>query len=779
MSVSRPQAPFTASLLGDSQLQVPRKTEIAVPNVQDRKGRIKEMFKKVELSVSSYDTAWVAKVASPDSPQNPCFPECLNWLLENQLYDGSWSLPRRNDLLIKDSMMSTLASVLALRQWEMGEEHVRKGLDFMGSNLGAIVDQKQHSPTGFNIIFPGMIENAKDLGLKLPLSANIVDKMLRERDLELERIFKCNSNGSKAYLAYVSEGLRTKLYDSNEIKKYRRKNGSILNSPATTAALLSRCHDAEGLKYLRSVLDIFDNAVPTIYPVDVYVRLRMVDRLEKMGIANHFPSEIEQVLDETYRCWLEKDEEIFLDAETCALAFRLLKTNGYEVSSDVLAEFNEEECFFSSSGHNLKDIYSVLELYKASEIKTSPDEKVLETLHSWTSSFLKQGLSNGLIHDEKCHKEVDNALKLPYHAQLERLESRRNIECYNADNIQLLKASYRCSNIDNEDFLQLAVADYNIYQAIHQKELKSLERWIKEARLDTLEFTREKVLYGYFLIAAHLRDPELSDARTSWTKNVVLITMVDDRVDVGDRREELDNIIDLLEKWDDKSANVYCSEEVEILYGEIEKMIIELGEIAFRRQGRNVTSHLIELWLTLLRGMAKEHDWVRDKATPTLDEYMAHAHYTIGVSTTVLMTQYFLGPMLSEEIVGSAEYNNVFKHSANNCRLLNDIRTFKREADEGKLNGVLLCKHHGDLTEDIAMKEIENLVDRNERDLLNLVYKKKGSIVPKACKDILLHTSRVGHILYSKNDGFSSPVEMLGAVKAVIYEPIELPSNTV
>ena len=34
----------------------------------------KKMFDKVELSVSSYDTAWMAMVPCPNSPQAPFFP---------------------------------------------------------------------------------------------------------------------------------------------------------------------------------------------------------------------------------------------------------------------------------------------------------------------------------------------------------------------------------------------------------------------------------------------------------------------------------------------------------------------------------------------------------------------------------------------------------------------------------------------------------------------------------------------------------------------------------
>lgn len=86
------------------------------------------MFDKVDLSVSSYDTAWVAMVPCPNSPKDPFFPECLNWLLCNQLHDGSWGPPNLQPLFTKDALLSTLACILALKQWNVGEEQINKGI---------------------------------------------------------------------------------------------------------------------------------------------------------------------------------------------------------------------------------------------------------------------------------------------------------------------------------------------------------------------------------------------------------------------------------------------------------------------------------------------------------------------------------------------------------------------------------------------------------------------------------------------------------------------------
>lgn len=92
------------------------------------KERIRKLFHKVEFSVSSYDTAWVAMVPSPHSAQVPCFPQCLDWLLHNQLEDGSWGLPHHQPLLLKDVLSSTLACVLALKTWGIGQDVITRGM---------------------------------------------------------------------------------------------------------------------------------------------------------------------------------------------------------------------------------------------------------------------------------------------------------------------------------------------------------------------------------------------------------------------------------------------------------------------------------------------------------------------------------------------------------------------------------------------------------------------------------------------------------------------------
>ncbi|XP_007022741.2 PREDICTED: ent-kaur-16-ene synthase, chloroplastic isoform X1 [Theobroma cacao] len=745
-------------------------------NFEGTKERIKKMFDHIELSVSSYDTAWVAMVPSPNSPGNPCFPGCLQWLLENQLSDGSWGPPHRYPLLTKDSLSSTLACVLALRRWGVGIEQMTKGLQFIESHFGSISDENQHTPVGFDIIFSGMIEYAKDLNLNLLLRSTDVDAMFHKRDLELRSCHKESSKGMQAYLAYVSEGIG-KHQDWGMVMKYQQKNGSLFNSPSTTAAALAHTQNAGCLYYLNALLEKFGNAVPTLYPFHLCPRLSMVETIESLGIGEHFRKEITSVLDETYRCWLQGEEEIFLDPATCALAFRILRVNGYDISSEPLTGFAEEH-FFNSLGGYLKDLGAALELFRASQMMIHPDEQVLEKQNSWTSHFLKQELSNSSMSADKLRKyiiqKVNDALEFPHYASLERLVHRRNIENYAVDNIRMLKTSYCSSSIGNKDLLRLAVEDFNACQSIYREELKQLERWVQENRLDKLKFARQKLAYCYFSAAATIFSPELSDARISWAKNGVLTTVVDDFFDVGGSEDELLNLIQLVEKHDVDVSIQCCSEQVEILFLALRSTISEIGEKAIAWQGRNVKTHVTEIWLDLLRSMLQEAQWLKNKSVPTMDEYMTNGYVSFALGPVILPALYLVGPSLSEGVVKSPEYNLLFKLVSTCGRLLNDIHSFKRESMEGKLNAVSLHIIHGTsaVTEDVN-KEMKRLVHDRRRELLRLVLQENGSIVPSACKELFWKMSKVLHLFYMKDDGFSSH-EMINVVKAVIHEPIYL-----
>ncbi|KAM7466317.1 hypothetical protein LguiB_013879 [Lonicera macranthoides] len=532
-------------------------------DVQGSIERIRERFVgKVDLSASSYDTAWVAMVPSNrDSPnQQPCFPGCLEWVMENQKADGSWGLSSNHPSLVKDSLSSTLACVLALQKWKVGEQLVQKGLDFIGSKRYAVMDKHQSSPIGFDIIFPSMINYPNDLGLNLHLDSDFVNVMFHNRHLQLQSF-----RGKEGHLVYYAEGLDESYEWKEVMKNQQRSNGSLFNSPATSAAALIQFHDDKCFDYLQSLSKIHGKAVPTIYPFDVYSRLCMVDIVDRLGINRYFKHEIKIILDETHRCWQQRSEQIILDVSCCALAFRLLRMNGYEVSSDALADFVDDEHFFSTVSPQFTTIDTIIHLYRASQVAIFPDEPILDKINVWTRTFLKHQYSSNqdIVYDEKLHKEVDYALNFTIDT-VDRLKHRRGIELYNPDDFRMLKTSYR---------------------------------WVKDSEIMTLDFDWHTLISSYIQLSSIHFEPELANLRIAWTQNSFVGTFVDDMFDVHGSREELLNLIELLKKWTGNSDvdGYYCSKRNEIVFSAIQEIINEQAAVGFIAQGRCIKHEILEI----------------------------------------------------------------------------------------------------------------------------------------------------------------------------------------
>lgn len=97
----------------------------------------------------------------------------------------------------------------------------------------------------------------------------------------------------------------------------------------------------------------------------------------------------------------------------------------------------------------------------------------------------------------------------------------------------------------------------------------------------------------------------------------------------------------------------------------------------------------------------------------------------------------------------------------------------QRESSAGKPNALSLRLIQGGvgITEAVAIAEMKNLIENQRRELLRLVLRKEGSVVPRACKDLFWNMSKVLHQFYIKDDGFTSE-EMIQLVKSIIFEPL-------
>lgn len=104
-------------------MKVSISTEI-IKRIQSIKSMLDSM-EDGEISISAYDTAWVALVEDVNGSGNPQFPSSLQWIANNQLPDGSWG--DADIFTAHDRILNTLACVIALKTWNIHPDKCEKG----------------------------------------------------------------------------------------------------------------------------------------------------------------------------------------------------------------------------------------------------------------------------------------------------------------------------------------------------------------------------------------------------------------------------------------------------------------------------------------------------------------------------------------------------------------------------------------------------------------------------------------------------------------------------
>uniref|UniRef100_A0ACD5YBC5 Uncharacterized protein n=1 Tax=Avena sativa TaxID=4498 RepID=A0ACD5YBC5_AVESA len=462
-----------------------------------------------------------------------------------------------------------------------------------------------------------------------------------------------------------------------------------------------------------------------------------------------------------------------LDFRTCSIAFRLLRMNGYGVSADELSHVVEVSTFHNSLLGYVNDAKSLLEIYKASQVSISENEFFLDNMGHWSRSLLMEVQFDG-VQRLPFSREIDYALKCPFYTTLERLDHMRNIENFDARDSPMLKAGYLPCGV-NEDLLSLAIEDFTLSQSIYQDELLHLDRWVKENRLDQLQFARQRVTYCYLCAAGSITPHQQRDARISIAKTIVLLTVVDDFFDGEGSKENLNDLIALVEKWNEHYNGKLYSEEVKIMFSALYATVKELGSIVSAVQNYDVTEHLIETWQHILRSMMIEAEWRMNQYVPTMEEYMKNAVVSVSSGMVVLSTLYLVEQKLSKWIIKDQEYTELLRLTGTCTRLMNDIQGLEREGSEGKLNSVSLLVHHsvGSISIEMAKLEIRKSIITTTRDLLRLVLREE-TVIPRPCKELFWKVCKMAHFLYFETDGYSSPEKMVSAVNALIYEPLKV-----
>ncbi|CAN6312185.1 unnamed protein product [Urochloa humidicola] len=486
-----------------------------------------------DVSASAYDTAWVALVPRLDGGEGPQFPATIQWILNNQLPDGSWG---DSDLFSAyDRLINTLACVVTLTKWSLEPEICKKGLSFIDQNMWKLAAEDQEWMTiGFEIAFPSLIEIAKSLDIDFPYDHQALQCIYSDREIKMKRIPKDVMHRVPTTILHSLEGMPG--LDWSKLLNLQSSDGSFLFSLSATAYALMQTGDRKCFNYIDRIVKKFNGGVPSVYPVDLFEHIWVVDRLRRLGISRYFQQEIEQCMDYVNRhwtqegiCWARNSD--VKEVDDTAMAFRLLRLHGYSVSPDVFKNFEKDGEFFCFAGQSTQALTGMYNLNRASQI-SFPGEDVLHRAGTFSYEFLRQREAQGMLRDKwiiskDLPGEVQYSLDFPWYASLPRVEARTYLDQYGGDDdIWIGKTLYRMPLVNNNVYLELARMDFNFCQVLHQFEWKNLQKWYTENGLVDFGVAQEDLLRDYFLAAACIYEPNRATERLAWARVAILANTI-------------------------------------------------------------------------------------------------------------------------------------------------------------------------------------------------------------------------------------------------------------
>ncbi|XP_059071792.1 bifunctional isopimaradiene synthase, chloroplastic-like [Cryptomeria japonica] len=750
--------------------------------IEELVAEIKAIFNSMEdgeISPSPYDTAWVARISAIDGSAKPQFPQMVDWILHNQLPDGSWGENRR--FLACDRLLNTLSCIATLAFWGVGNNQVNRGIEFLKGNTEGMIKEAlgHHRSKGFEIVFPALLNQAKLLGLDLPYEVPIIKQINEKRDSELKKVSFEELHSHPSTMLQCLEGIQ-EVVDWKNILKLQSQDGSFSSSPASTACVFMQTGDNKCLRFLTSLVAKFGDHVPSIYPVDIAERLRAVDSVESLGLERHFQTEIKQAMDYVFHYWSERGiglgrESLVPDIDITATAFRLLRTFGYTVSSDALQNIKSEaeELSKRSGDENCAGIIAILSLYRCSQLNF-PGENVMREIGAFAEDYLARSLESKNFCQAKAVKEnlrqeIEYALSARWNRNMPRLMARNHIVAFNPDDLWLGKTLYRLPKASNDKYLELAKLDFNSIQAKLRSEIQHIKRWYKECKFPQLHFTRHREVAVYWTSSVVMFEQQYTDCRLDFTKAGILGVITDDLYDTYATLQQLKLFNEAFERWDPLQID-QLPEDMKIVFMGFYNTLTDISERAREVQGRDVLPYLRQQWLNLLFSFTKEREWMERSYPPLLDEYWENAKVSIAMESTILTPIFSTGDILPDHILGKLDFLNLVSETG---RLMNDFRTFQRERDRGELASFVQCymNEHPGCTEEEALNYMEEV---NEEALTQLNYHfLMRADIPKRYRTLLFNTARIMQIIYRKEDGFLNAAEDLeDSIKKSLYEPV-------
>nr|AGB05614.1 sesquiterpene synthase 5 [Valeriana officinalis] len=474
-------------------------------------------------------------------------------------------------------------------------------------------------------------------------------------------------------------------------------------------------------------------------------QLKLIDAIQRLGVAYHFESEIDVVLNRQLLKLSDsfgntnpnvEDDDLYM----VSLRFRLLRQQGHPVSCGVFSKFTDNEGRFKES--IVSDVRGMLSLYEAAHMRVR-EEDILEEALNFSTTHLKQ-VVNKSLRDHALISQVVHALNWPIRKTLARLEARNYMQIYEQEKSH------------DETLLKFAKLDFNMLQKVHQRELGVITRWWSEFNVaEKLPFARDRLVECYIWILGVYFEPHYRLARSILTKVIVLASVIDDIYDVYGTIEELLLFTDAIQRWDIDDKNE-MPEYMSHIYGTLLAVYSEMEEELSKQEASFRVDYAKQAMKELTKAYFDEANLYDKSNVPKVEEYMKVALVSSGYMMLATTSLVGMGVLASEDAFEWVSGTPlIVRASCTIARLMDDMVGHESEQERGDVASIVECymKEHGATKEETYVELNTRIADAwkdiNQECLC-------PTAVPMVLLDRILNQARVIYLLYKDEDCYTN-----------------------